>query len=80
MEPKDTYTPIACGFYDLFEIAGMRKEEVELVLKNEDRIQGRIETLRTIKGEGEFVLMKSGQEIRLDMVKSINGEKSIGYC
>jgi hypothetical protein len=58
----------------------MRKEEVELILSNGNKVHGRIETLRAIKGEGEFVVMQSREEIRLDQVESLNGEKSSGYC
>ena len=80
MESKDTYQPIACSYYDLFEIAGSRKTPVELTLTDEQTIHGVIETLKTVKDEGEFVVLTSGEEIRLDKIKSINGETSSGYC
>ena len=80
METKDTYTPIACSFYDLFEIAGMRKTPVTLVLQTDETVTGVIETLKSVKGEGEFVVFKTGKELRLDKVLSINGEASRGYC
>ncbi len=80
MDTKDTYTPIACSFYDLFEVAGSRQTPVELVLKDEQTIQGKIKTLKTVKNRGEFVVLQSGEEIRLDKIKSMNGKESIGYC
>lgn len=80
METKDTYRPIACSFYDLFEIAGSRQTPVELTLTDQQTIHGTIETLKTVKGEGEFVVLTSGEEIRLDKIESINGETSRGYC
>jgi transcriptional antiterminator Rof (Rho-off) len=80
MDTKDKYIPIACSFYDHFEIAGLRNENVNLELQNGELISGFIKTLESRKGEGEFVILKDGSSIRLDKVVSINGEMPSGRC
>ena len=77
---EDKYVPIDCGFYDHFEIAGVRKLPVELKLWDGKIVKGVVKTLNSRNNVGEFVQLESGEEIRLDKVKSINGIEAKGYC
>lgn len=70
------YQPIDCGVYDHFEAAIVQRRPVELVYLD---AAGRTVTvitplfdLKTVAKE-EFVLLPSGEWLRLDRVKSIDG-------
>lgn len=82
LEPQ-RYTPIACGTYDLFEIAIMQQKEVELVYKIET---GETQVLRTTlvntltQSKEEFVVLPDGQTIRMDHIVSLDGQTLAGHC
>jgi Rho-binding antiterminator len=69
-----TYQPINCEFHDVIEMYATRRETVDIV------VEGSAETNRIVRtvvcdvfsrnGE-EFLLTDSGENIRLDTVKSI---------
>jgi len=77
------YQPISCDYYDHLEIWAMRKTPVTIIYKNEGEeeltIESVIKTLKTLNKE-EFVVLTSGQEIRLDRLISINGQVVVLSC
>ena len=80
---KEKYIPISCTFYDrLEEWATLRKEcEIEYRQDSEKikSIQGRIVDF-FIKEGIEYLKLKSGEEIRLDYLISVNGETLPKSC
>ena len=67
-----TYEPIACGLYDHLEIFAMRKQEVQIVLHDGTSFTDTIQTLEARKGDGEYMVLISGREIRLDALQRVN--------
>lgn len=78
----DKYIPIACGFYDELESLAVKNKEVNFKYienKQECEINDFIKDLKT-KNKEEFVILKSGKEIRLDKLISINGKEPPKTC
>lgn len=81
------YIPIDCNYYDLLEIAAMRRKEVEIRYTESGRdtelvINARIEDLWAKNGE-EFMRLSNGLTIRLDQLISLDGQvrpESGGSC
>ena len=71
------YTPIACGFYDVFEIAIMRGQQLKARWTDDDR-GVRDELIRplnlTIRDRAEWLIAEDQQgrrlNLRLDRIKS----------
>lgn len=78
---KPVYHPIACGYYDVLEIAAMHREVVDLVYGDfegqQHKIQGFIENIWAKDGE-EFLRMRDGFTLRLDQLISVNGNERPG--
>ena len=76
MMDDSKYIPINCSFYDVLESFATLKEPVKIVVQLDDgkitTIFDQIHDLQTMNGE-EFMLMKSGQQFRLDSIVSVNG-------
>lgn len=73
MEKK--YIPIACHFYDELEAAAVKKTFSKIVYLENDKectIEDYVYDFKT-KNKEEFVILKSGLIIRLDMIISFNG-------
>lgn len=71
------YHPISCEFYDQLNVAIQRKIPSTIVyLENEQKesAKGIVSTLSVIK-EREFLVLDSGQKIRLDLIFTFNGKK-----
>ncbi|MEM6646293.1 MAG: hypothetical protein AAF730_08565 [Bacteroidota bacterium] len=69
------YTPIDCGFYDVLEANAVRRRTIEIVYTHADaeqRITDRIVDLQA-REHGEFMILASGQEIRLDHLLTVDG-------
>ncbi|MEO0894911.1 MAG: Rho-binding antiterminator [Bacteroidota bacterium] len=71
------YIPINCNYYDKLEAWATLRQQVEIVLLDdsgkENKASGLIADL-FIKDKAEYLKLKSGQEIRLDRIYSVNGE------
>ena len=67
-----TYTPIACDRYDDYELACTRGDALRLHLEGDAELVGTARTLRTVKGEGEFLELEDAHgrthRVRLDRV------------
>lgn len=73
---KPPYTPIDCGLYDHLEVWAMQKAIVSITYNVESdgssqTVQSQIMTTKT-KDKEEFIILKSGAEIRLDMIIKID--------
>lgn len=71
------YHPVSCEFYDQLNVAIQRKIPSTVVyLDNEQKssVKGIVTTLSVIDYK-EFLVLESGQKIRLDLVFTFNGKK-----
>jgi len=71
-----TYTPIDCNYYDLLEIAAMRRQKSIIAYQEGEQIlevEAVIEDLWAKNGE-EFVRLSNGLTFRLDRLISLNGK------
>ena len=50
----------------------MRQQEVEIVMHSGASVSGVIQTIEARKGLGEFLILPSGREIRLDKLARVN--------
>jgi len=72
---KTTYQPISCDIYDHIEIFAMRKTMVDVEYRDDSdqvqQLQSRILDTKVANKE-EFILLESGQEIRMDKLIRLN--------
>ncbi len=71
------YEPISCEFYDQLEVAIQRKIPSTIVyLKNEQKesTKGIVKTMCVFNCK-EFLILDSGEKIRLDLIFTFNGKK-----
>jgi Rho-binding antiterminator len=74
--PQRDYIPINCGFHDRLESWAVTRVDCEIEYYVDD---GEVEQLTSkikdvfSRGSEEFVQLQTGQEIRLDRIRSING-------
>ena len=77
------YTPISCSFYDELEaIATLRQTAVIRYTGDHQKtleVSGKIKDL-FVRNKVEYLLLDSGQEIRLDTLISVNGKIMGNYC
>ncbi|MEL7063229.1 MAG: hypothetical protein AAFP00_05790 [Bacteroidota bacterium] len=78
-----TYQPINCNYYDELEAMATFRKVVDIQYYLEDgsieTIQGQIVDFRVVASV-EFMILKSGQEIRLDYLVSADGKEVPGAC
>ena len=77
------YRPISCSFYDELEaLATLRKTVLIRYYRSPeyiDEIVGRIIDFQ-IRDKVEYLLLASGQNIRLDDLIEVDGKALNGYC
>ncbi|NJL13073.1 MAG: hypothetical protein HC913_08795 [Microscillaceae bacterium] len=70
------YQPIACGRYDQLEYWSLKKDEVEIVWKDDNetiqRLRQRIDTLITLNGI-EYLRLANQTILRLDQLVAVDG-------
>lgn len=80
---EKTYKPIDCGFYDHLEAAATIKKYVKLQYFTEIRefitVMAVVKNLYTKDGE-EFLVLSTGDEIRLDRIVRIDEVTSPTYA
>lgn len=83
MDSKNKYTPISCSFYDRIEASIVLRKTVSLVYHTpsgeEKLLETRLQDTQTKEGE-EFVVLASGEKIRMDRIVSLDGEALLGSC
>ena len=76
MTNKGSYNPINCSYYDVLEslatLGTLANIEIDQGDGSRIIIEDRIIDFKTHEGE-EFIILKSGQTFRLDLIKSVNG-------
>lgn len=73
------YQPIDCNYYDRIEAAIVQKKVCELIYLDKDGEEAFILTRLSdtlTKNKEEFVILYSGEPIRMDRIISLNGHKS----
>jgi Rho-binding antiterminator len=73
---ESKYISVACGLYESIELAVIRKSMIRLNYKTSDGNLSEIsdQPINLIsKNKAEFVLLKSGLEIKLDKILTIDG-------
>lgn len=76
MDPSRKYIPIDCGFYDRIEAAIVQRKTVRLEYWGAEgqivAADTRLGDTQTKDGE-EFLLLPSGEQIRMDRIISLDG-------
>jgi Rho-binding antiterminator len=76
MHPDPPYSPVSCDFHDVLEATATlrRRAAIAFLAPAGDRMQvsDRIVDFVT-RGDGEYLLLASGEAIRLDRVVSVDG-------
>lgn len=70
------YTPISCSFYDRLEAWAVRRERVEIQFRSQENdavqhVTGIIADLFS-KDKAEYLIVSTGEKIRLDWLISVN--------
>ncbi len=68
------YKPIACELYDQLELLAIRQQPVKITLQTGEEIELTIKTLETRPSNEEFLIASTGQALRLDQIKLLNGK------
>jgi len=74
MDVESPYVPIDCGLYDYLEIACLHAYEVELDLRNGEKIKGDALTTR-IEQSCEFLVIQTASDarsVRLDSIITLH--------
>lgn len=76
MPTQEKYIPIDCNFYDRIEAAIVQRRTVQLEYRDAQghplSVSTRLQDTQTRKGE-EFLLLPSGEEIRMDRILRMDG-------
>lgn len=77
-----TYQPISCDFHDILEDAAVRRLLVEVDYRDpqgsERTVNSKIKDI-TVEGQEEFLLLESGEKIRLDQLISVNHQERADF-
>lgn len=72
---KTSYKPISCDFHDILEDAAVKRLLVDVVYQDdqdhESTVTSKIKDI-TVEGQEEFLILNSGEKIRLDRLVSVN--------
>jgi len=77
------YQPINCHFYDELELLAMRQKACPIVYCNEqEEVLEKTDVIVDFKivDQAEYMLLKSGERIRLDRIISVDGKELKGFC
>ena len=78
MKKEEKYIPISCVYYDLIEHYAVRKETVNIVIQEEEKlVEYHSKILDTkVKDKVEYMIIATPNiSIRMDLIVSLNGEK-----
>ena len=70
------YKPVSCGLYDKLEEIAVRKSDCTIIyidMHGEKKVFGKVIDFVTHNKE-EFLVMEDSTRIRLDWIRSLNGE------
>lgn len=80
---QNKYIPVSCALYDQLELLAMRKIRVQLGYESEHILsftEGIIQDIYTGENHVEFLKLNNGMVIRLDQLKTLNGEPVPNFC
>ena len=83
MKDERPYKPIACDYVDYIEHLATLRQKSDLVYRTGDEVlTQKDEWIKTWENRAgiEYMITKSGLEIRLDDIISINGKSPDGTC
>lgn len=74
---SEPYRPIACALHDELQLRAMRRSLVSLRVRDDSgggqrEVRDRVVDVRTREG-AEFLVLESGEEIRLDRLMEVDG-------
>ena len=72
---SSNYIPIDCNFYDELEALATLREQAHIIYRNENEEETSVTDLIRdfyIRDKAEFMLLASGQSIRLDRLIRVN--------
>ena len=79
---KTTYRPISCDFHDILEDAATRRLLTEVKYTGTDgsehTVRSKIRDI-TVENQEEFLLLETGEKIRLDRLITVNHEDLKDY-
>ncbi len=81
MKPK--YQPINCHFYDELELLAVRQKNCLIQYQNDaEKIVEKMDIIMDFRiiEQAEFMILKSGDKIRLDKLVSVDGKVLKGFC
>ncbi len=77
------YQPINCHFYDELELLAVRQQSCLIQYHNDaEKVVEKKDIIMDFKiiEQAEFMILKSGQKIRLDKIISVDGKVLKGFC
>jgi transcriptional antiterminator Rof (Rho-off) len=74
------YTPVSCALYDELELLAIRQNPAEIELVGGQKISILVKTIETRPSKEEFLIAATGQELRLDQIKTLNGKSFGEFC
>ena len=83
MDLPKKYTPIDCSFYDRIEAAIVLRKTVRLEYWEQAEVKAIVETKlkdTLTKNSEEFIILPSGNQIRMDRIISLDGEPLTKSC
>ncbi len=78
------YTPIDCNYYDRLEAHATRRQRIRIDYRNEQGeaavLEGALIVDLQTRNKEEFMILETGQEIRLDKLIAVDGKVPPGSC
>jgi transcriptional antiterminator Rof (Rho-off) len=74
------YVPVPCALYDELELLAMSQNPAEIEMIGGKIISILIKTIETRPSKEEFLISATGQELRLDKIKTLNGKGFGEFC
>ncbi len=77
---NSNYTPVPCALYDELALLAIRQSPAEIELTSGEKISILVKTIETRPSKEEFLIAATGQELRLDKIKTLNGKAFGEFC
>jgi transcriptional antiterminator Rof (Rho-off) len=77
---NQNYSPVPCALYDELELLAIRQNPAVIELTSGEKISILVKTIETRPSKEEFLIAATGQELRLDQIKTLNGKAFGEFC
>ena len=77
-----TYIPISCEFHDLLEALATTHKPARIAFRDDDGVEQRRTAVVTdvhARAGAEYLVLESGESLRLDRLVEVDGEKLADY-